>query len=176
MVHDNGNCKNLLLLNNHLIKNNQLHHVEKLNAKELYSFSIFFKNTKPTSQKYFQDYFSGVQLVWSDIYSLPRIVTIDSELKYFQYKILHNVLYLNERRFISLVKQTQNYVLFATLRMKRLFIFLQIVPKLKFKAFFIDSTECHVWFFRCRSLVSNHILLIFKHFIYILRDSNILLF
>ena len=45
MVHDNGNCKKLLLINHHLIKNNQLHDVEKRNAKELYSFSTFFKNT-----------------------------------------------------------------------------------------------------------------------------------
>lgn len=33
-----GNCKNLLLLNHHIIKNNQLHDIEKLKAKELYSF------------------------------------------------------------------------------------------------------------------------------------------
>ena len=42
IVDNNGNCKNLLLLNHHLIKFNQLHDVEKLNAKELYAFSIFF--------------------------------------------------------------------------------------------------------------------------------------
>ena len=78
MVHDNGNCKNALLLNHHLFKNNQLHDVEKFNAKELYSFSIFFINTKPTFKKYFQNQVSGVQLVWSDIYSLPRIITTDS--------------------------------------------------------------------------------------------------
>ena len=50
MVHDNGNCKNLLLLNHHLIKNNLLHDVEKLNVEELYSFLIFFKNTKPITK------------------------------------------------------------------------------------------------------------------------------
>ena len=98
MVNDNGNCKNLP--KHHLIKNNQLRDVDKLNTKELYSFSIFFKNNKPTSQKYFQNYFTSVQLVWSDIFSLPRIVMIDSELKCFQYKILHNVLYLNKKLFI----------------------------------------------------------------------------
>ena len=32
MVHDNGSCKNLLLLNHHLIKNNQLHHVGNINT------------------------------------------------------------------------------------------------------------------------------------------------
>ena len=102
MVRDNGNCKNLLLPNHHLIKNNPLHDAEKLNAKELCSFSIFFENIKPTSQKYFQDYFSGVQSVWGDIYSLPRIVMIDSELKHFQHKILHNVLHLNIKLFYLL--------------------------------------------------------------------------
>ena len=49
MVHDNENYKSSLLLNHHLIKNNQLHDVKKLNAKELYSFSVFFKKTTPTS-------------------------------------------------------------------------------------------------------------------------------
>ena len=68
--------------------------------KNFIPFQFFFKNTKTTSQKYFQYYFSGVQLVWNDIYSLPRIVAIDSELRYFQYKTLHNVLYLNKNLFI----------------------------------------------------------------------------
>ena len=117
MVHDNGNCRNLFLLNHHCIKNNKLHDVEKRNAKELYSFSIFFKNTKTTSQKYFQYYFSGVQLVWNDIYSLPRI---DSELRYFQCKILHNVFGITifgktDTKLCNVLK----YVLFATLRMKQ---------------------------------------------------------
>ena len=74
--------------------------IKNLNAEELYCFSIFFKIIKPTSQKYFQDYFSGVQLVWSDVFSLSQTVSIDSELRYFQYKILHNVLYLNKKLFI----------------------------------------------------------------------------
>ena len=104
---DNGNCKNLLRLNHHLIKNNQLHDVEKRHAKVLYCFPIFFKNTKPTSQKYFQNYFSGMQLVWRDICSLPRTVTIDPEIRYFQYKILHNVLYLNKKLVIFGKTQTK---------------------------------------------------------------------
>ena len=62
----NLQCFSFLLLNHHLIKNHQLHDAEKRNAKELYPFSIFFKNTKPTSSKYVQDYLSGVQLVWRD--------------------------------------------------------------------------------------------------------------
>ena len=58
LENDNGDCKNMIL-NHHLIKNNQLYTIEKLISKELYSFSIFFKNVKPTSQVYFQNYFSN---------------------------------------------------------------------------------------------------------------------
>ena len=53
---DEGRCRNLLLLNHHLIKNNQLYLVEKLNSRELYSFSIYFKNAKPSFQ-YFETIF-----------------------------------------------------------------------------------------------------------------------
>ena len=54
MLYNNGNCKSLLLLNHHLIKNNQLHDVEKLNAQELCSFPILFTNTKPNSRNTFK--------------------------------------------------------------------------------------------------------------------------
>ena len=43
MVHDNGNCKNILHLNHHLIKNNQLHDFEKLNAKQIFPFQFSLK-------------------------------------------------------------------------------------------------------------------------------------
>ena len=122
---DDGRCRNLLLLNHHLIKNNQLYLVEKLNSRELYSFSIYFKNAKPSSQLYFENYFCNDQLLWNDIYAMPRIVTIDSSLRCFQCKILQNVLYLNEKLFLSfLKKQIRNCVLSAKVSMKRLFIFL----------------------------------------------------
>ena len=92
MIHDNWNCINLLLLN-HSIKNNHLHDVKELNTKKLYSLSIFFKKTKRNLQKYLQDYFSGVQLVRNDIYSFPRMVSIDPEPRHFQFKMLHTVVF-----------------------------------------------------------------------------------
>ena len=48
-----------------------------------------------------------MQLVWRDICSLPRTVTIDPEIRYFQYKILHNVLYLNKKLVIFGKTQTK---------------------------------------------------------------------
>ena len=32
---------------------------------------------------------------WKDIYTLPRRVTINTNFRIFQYKLLHNILYLN---------------------------------------------------------------------------------
>ena len=50
---------------------------------------------KPTAQTYF-DKIQNLELEWKDIYNLPRRVTINKNLRIFQYKLLHIVLYLNK--------------------------------------------------------------------------------
>ena len=44
VLNDKGNLKNIIYLNYHLIKNNQLLAIEKLIPKELYSLSTVLKN------------------------------------------------------------------------------------------------------------------------------------
>ena len=85
----------LMELSHQLIKNNQILAPEKLIPKELYSLSIFLKTEIPSSQKYFIRLFPSLQCNWKDIYLLPRKVTIDTKLRIFQYKLLNNILYLN---------------------------------------------------------------------------------
>ena len=53
----------------------------------------------PTSQLYFQKVLGFGKVEWKKVYMLPRIVTIDSSLRSLQYKILNNILYLNERLY-----------------------------------------------------------------------------
>ena len=54
--------------------------------------------SKPlTSQLYFEKVLGFGKVEWEKVYMLPRIVTIESSLRSFQYKILNNILYLNER-------------------------------------------------------------------------------
>ena len=56
--------------------------------------------SKPsTCQLYFEKVLGFGKVEWEKVYMLPRIVTIESSLCSFQYKILNNVLYLNERLF-----------------------------------------------------------------------------
>ena len=60
---------------------------------------IFAINHQPTSQKYFDNLFSNVELPWKEIYLNARKATANSHLRSFNYKIINNVLYLNEKLF-----------------------------------------------------------------------------
>ena len=90
---------NLIYLDHHLIKNNRLLCLQKLDSKELYSIITLNIGTIPTSQKYFECLFPNSDLDWNVIYILPRLVTQDTQLRAFQYKILNNILYLNKKLF-----------------------------------------------------------------------------
>ena len=107
VLNDKRNCKNIIYLNHHLIKNNQLFAIEKLIPKELYSLSIVLKNELPTSQKYFCNIFPNLQVEWKKIYLSRRKVSNDINLSMFQYKILNNILYLNKQLFIFNKKYTK---------------------------------------------------------------------
>ena len=56
----------------------------------------------PTSQQYFKTFFLHLNLDWELIlipYLLPGILTKNTSLRTFQYKVLNNVLYLNFKLF-----------------------------------------------------------------------------
>ena len=61
--------------------------------------SLQYETIAPTSQKYFESKIRDLTLQWKHIYTLPRITTIDSKLQCFQYNILQNTLYLNQKLF-----------------------------------------------------------------------------
>ena len=55
---------------------------------------------RPTAQRYFSNLFTlHDDFDWTKIYDLPRKTNVDTLLRVFQYKILNNVLYLNEKLF-----------------------------------------------------------------------------
>ena len=87
-------------LNHSLLKHYQIHSAENPTAKEVYLISLQHKTAKPTSQKYFESMFRDLTLQWKHIYNLPRITTIDSKLRCFQYKFSLNTLYLNQKLFL----------------------------------------------------------------------------
>ena len=66
------------------------------------------KNELPSSQKHFYYLFPNLQVEWKEIYRLLRKISIDTNLRMFQYKILNNILlYLNKQLFIFNKKDTK---------------------------------------------------------------------
>ena len=73
--------------------------VNKLNSTTLYEILTDANKMKPTSQIYFENLFPSFKPDLKSIYLLSRRVTLDTNLRMFQYKLLNNVLYLNNMLF-----------------------------------------------------------------------------
>ena len=99
IIKETDNADNLLLRNHHLIKKNTLIGIDKLNSRQLYSLLVYTHNFTPTSQKYLNELLTTDSFDWNQIYILPRLVTLDSYSRSFQYKILNNILYLYKKLF-----------------------------------------------------------------------------
>ena len=95
-----GNLESLLIKDHNLIKKHQVYSITRLDSKELYKLQIILRCKKPTSQSYFENYFKTDDFDWKKIYVIPRIVTVDTKQRAFQYKILNNILYLNKMLFL----------------------------------------------------------------------------
>ena len=90
---------NLCISDHHLIKKNNLYCLNKLGSRELYQIQISEKYEQPTSQLYYERYFNKFDFDWKLIYLLPRMITVDTKLRVFQYKILNNILLVNKMLF-----------------------------------------------------------------------------
>ena len=101
-----GNVSDLLIHDHHLIKGARILTLEKLSSKELYSILITKLTNKPSSNVYFEKIFPNIKLNWRKIYILPRITTINTYLRSFQYKILNSILFLNRKLSVFRKKNT----------------------------------------------------------------------
>ena len=73
--------------------------LDKQGSRELYQIEISGKSKKPTFKLYYERYLNKFDFYWKLIYLLPRIVTVDTKLRVFQYKILNDILYVNTMIF-----------------------------------------------------------------------------
>ena len=174
---------NLCIFDHYLIKKNNLYCLNKLESKELYQIQIHEKYEKPTSQLYFERYFNKFDFDWKLIYLLPRMLTVDTKLRVFQYKILTNILFMNKMLCsLNSGKLNHHYVLSAKLKMKLTYISFvgrcrktsilwrqlqeffstaldlpSISPQSAIFGFLDDALE--------HKLLINHLLLIFKNYL-----------
>ena len=90
------NTSFLVITDDHLLRGSR---IVKLNFKELYSLLISAIEHQPTSQNYFDNLFPNIELPWKEIYLNARKATANSHLRFFNFKIINNLLYLNKKIF-----------------------------------------------------------------------------
>ena len=73
--------------------------LSKVSSKLLYNAFKSKKQVPPTAQKKFQEKFPQLQADWKEIYSLPFTVSIETKIREFEYKILKNIVFTNEKLF-----------------------------------------------------------------------------
>ena len=98
-IHIKQKKKNLIFQAHHLTKNHQIYCFNKLNSKEIYTILTESGASESYSRLYYHFFFQNSNLDWKATYVLPLIVTNNSRLKIFLYKLLHNGLYLNKILF-----------------------------------------------------------------------------
>ena len=71
--------------------------MEQITPKIIYKLSVGSKYNPPTARDYFSRQFQIIDPdTWKSIYLLPRKETVGNKIRMFQYKILNNILYLNQ--------------------------------------------------------------------------------
>ena len=151
---------------------------------------------KATSQAYFENVFAGHVFEWEKMSVFPGIVTTDSRIRIFQYKILHNALYLillffinsniiysnstsspvcsfykcEEETTIHLFHICKNASILdaVTSHVNRHLNLLHRTPQSVIFGFFNISNKIY--------LIGNHLLILFKSYIYNARNQKHLIF
>ena len=83
-----------------LLQSTRLIPLNELTSKRVYSLIIRKRNHIPTAQASYSARFPNLmEKDWIRIYTLPRKTTRDTYTRVFQYRILNNIIFLNENLF-----------------------------------------------------------------------------
>ena len=138
---------------------------------------------KPSSNIYFENLYNDYNIDWTAIYTLPRLITNNTYMRSFQYKILNSVLFLNKKlhtfgikpsrlcSLCNLYDKTLYHMFYECDRVKcswsdlvqcfqNNFILPSLTPQTAIFGFLDYTNNDSV--FESNKCLSNHILLIFK--------------
>ena len=68
-------------------------------VKQVYRALVKPLINPPTAQKSLEQCLGKSEIDWEEVYLTPLQITIELQLRVFQYKVLDNVLYLNDKLF-----------------------------------------------------------------------------
>ena len=95
---DKGNAKIVFIFDHHIVRNSQIHSLNKITSNELYLILVEANTIKPTAQDYLENLFETSQFNWKKIDFLIRDTTLDTKERML-YKVLHNILHANKMLF-----------------------------------------------------------------------------
>ena len=163
--------------------------LEKLISKQIYTILIRKRAHIPTSRLYYNNKFPTIENEWLKIYTLPRKVSKLAYDRVFQYKILNNVLFLNKKLFMFGLSETSlcsfcaihdediPHLFFHCPETSSLWLDLVtallpncVIPELDQKTALLGLFDAQ----RENYNMVNHILIIFKIYLYQCRSSGAL--
>ena len=179
---DSGNSINLAIQDHHLINKHQILCLNKLDSKELHNIQLLANSLKPTSQSYFKNVFAGLVFEWDKIYMIPEYEF--SSMKFY-------VLYVNKKLFefnkinspecsFCKCEEETTIHLFHICRKKQA-LWMQLISHLSRHLNLPHFTQqSDIFGFSDISnkdyLIVQHLLLLFKYYIYNVRDRKHLVF
>ena len=133
--------------------------------------------------------FLNMKFDWRNIYSLPRITTINMYLSSFQYKICNNILFLNKKLFVFWMKNTPSCSFCTKKDESLLHIFSKCTSVICLEQLFLKKKNLILWTFTPQTVldlfglwndntnldghIKNQVLLMFKLNIYNSRDKHV---
>ena len=160
--------------------------IEKLTSKYFYILKLLMKKELPTSQANILSKLNETELNWRDIYLNARKCTVDNYGRAFHFKTVHNFLYLNETLskmenheafksspLCSYCKERNETIihLFAECKITKV-LWNRLNQKISIDLPALTPKSAYCGFFENRSMIINHILLIFKIALFKNRDSG----
>ena len=161
--------------------------LQDMSVKAAYKILIRPLVKAPTSQKSLEKLLCRQDLNWASIYMIPQMVTVESKLRIFQYKVLNNILYFNDRLYkmgivqtplCSLCKQEKETVIHLLCQChvtRQLWCSLSgwlqgvlRLPPLEPVTAVLGSWDLE----NEANVLLNHLMLLFKYFIYRCRNMN----
>ena len=100
IIKQNKDINTFTTTQHHFIRNTRVLTVQKVTSWELYWILITTAEHKHISPKHFEKKFTDLSLDWKEIYMTTCIVSSNTYMRCFQYKIFNNDLFLNKRLFL----------------------------------------------------------------------------
>ena len=138
----------------------------------------------PTAQRTMEALLQERNIEWSLVYTLPRKVTIDTSTCIFQYKILNNILYLNNKLYKMTIAEspscsfcgndTLHFFVHCSItqnlstQIQNWLSHILDIPELTSKVAILGKYPCQ----GATDLLINHIILMLKKFLYTHRKST----